>query len=134
VKMGMVGLGRMGSNMSRRLMQGGHHCVVFDLNPQSVSQLAGHGAAGASSLFRTLAPGFDILRNAVSKDLPEDRRYDLNVRDIAEVWRRGSVVGSWLLDLAAMALRSRQEHTVGEKMLSAMRNQFGGHVEWPAEG
>src|SRR5258708_37595642 len=46
----MIGLGRMGANMSRRLMQNGHHCVVFDLNPQSVQQLAGQGAEGASSL------------------------------------------------------------------------------------
>ena len=327
MKIGMVGLGRMGANMARRLMQGGHHCVCFDLNPQSVRQISEKGAEGATSLddlaarlekpraiwvmlpegdpteqtilklaehlepgdtlidggnsyykddvrraaalkpkgiryidagtsggvwgaergyclmlggdrqavsdlepiFRTLAPGlgdlprtpgmaeagttaeqgylycgpsgaghfvkmvhngieyglmqsyaegFDILRNAASKELPEERRYDLNVRDIAEVWRRGSVVGSWLLDLAAMALaenpdlsnftgavqdsgegrwtiiaaleeavpadvlsaslftrfRSRQDHTFGEKMLSAMRNKFGGHVERPSGG
>jgi 6-phosphogluconate dehydrogenase len=327
MKIGMVGLGRMGANMARRLMQGGHQCVAFDLNPQNVRQLSGKGATGASSLedlvqklespraiwimlpegdpteqtvmkladhleagdtlidggnsyykddirrsaalkpkgiryidagtsggvwgvergyclmlggdrqavrdvepiFKTLAPGmgniprtrgmaeaettaeqgylycgpsgaghfvkmvhngieyglmqsyaegFDILRNASSKDLPAERRYELNVRDIAELWRRGSVVESWLLDLSAMALaenpdlsnytgsvhdsgegrwtiiaaleeavpadvlsaslftrfRSRQDHTFGEKMLSAMRNKFGGHVERPAGG
>ena len=251
MKIGMVGLGRMGSNMARRLMRGGHQCVVFDLNAQSVSQLAKEGAQPAASLedlaarlekpraiwimlpagdpteqtvmtlagriepgdilidggnsyykddvrragvlaakgihyldagtsggvwgaergyclmiggdrqavqslepiFQTLAPGlgdiprtpgipqgtaeqgylycgpsgsghfvkmvhngieyglmqsyaegFDILRNANCETLPPERRYDLNIRDIAEVWRRGSVVGSWLLDLAAMAL------------------------------
>jgi 6-phosphogluconate dehydrogenase len=119
------------------------------------------------------AEGFDIFRNATSKELPEEYRYDLNLADIAEVWRRGSVVASWLLDLTAMALaenptlaeysgfvqdsgegrwtiqaaideavpadvlsaalyvrfRSRQEHTFAEKMLSAMRQKFGGHVE-----
>jgi 6-phosphogluconate dehydrogenase len=124
-------------------------------------------------LMQAYAEGFDIFRNATSKDLPEDMRYDLNLPDIAEVWRRGSVVASWLLDLTAIALaenptlsnyegfvqdsgegrwtiqaaieeavpadvltaalyvrfRSRQQHTFAEKMLSAMRQQFGGHVE-----
>ena len=322
MQLGMVGLGRMGANMTRRLMRGGHQVVVSDLSPQAVKDLAGDGAVGSSSLqdlvsklqapravwimvpaggpteqtvqslaeymqpgdtiidggnsyfkddvrrskmlqpksihyvdvgtsggvwgldrgycmmiggpkeavqrldpiFKTLAPGigdiprtpgrekldgtaeqgyihcgpsgsghfvkmvhngieygimqayaegFDIFKNATSKDLPEDIRYDLNLPDIAEVWRRGSVVSSWLLDLTAMALtenptlaeysgfvqdsgegrwtiqaaideavpvdvlsaalfvrfRSRQEHTFAEKMLSAMRQKFGGHVE-----
>ena len=327
MQLGMVGLGRMGANMVRRLMRGGHQCVVYDRNPKNVDQLASEGATGATSLdefvgkltkpraawimvpagdpteqtvvalgerievgdiiidggnsyfkddvrrakglrskgihyvdvgtsggvwglergycmmiggprevverldpiFKTLAPGrgniprtpgrdkaggtaeegylycgpsgaghfvkmvhngieyglmqayaegFDIFHNADSKELPEDHRYDLNVADIAEVWRRGSVVGSWLLDLTAMALvenptlsdytgfvqdsgegrwtviaaveeavpadvlsaslytrfRSRQEHTFAEKMLSAMRHKFGGHVERPTGG
>ena len=327
MEIGMVGLGRMGANMVRRLMKGGHRCIVFNRNPASVERMVGEGAMGAASLddlvkqlappravwvmvpagepteltveglgqrlqpgdtvidggnsyfkddvrrakalktrgihdvdvgtsggvwglergyclmvggedgpvrrvepiFRTLAPGrgtitrtkgrervngtaeegflhcgpagaghfvkmihngieyglmqayaegFDILRNATSKDLPEDHRYELNVADIAEVWRRGSVVGSWLLDLTAMALaenptlsqysgyvhdsgegrwtvvaaleesvpadvlsaslyarfRSRQEHTFGERLLSAMREKFGGHTEQPMGG
>jgi 6-phosphogluconate dehydrogenase len=322
MQLGMVGLGRMGANMVRRLMRAGHECVVFDLNPDSVKALADEGATGAESMddfvsklskpraawvmvpagnpteqtvkalaakmesgdiiidggnsyfkddvrrskelsgqginyidvgtsggvwgldrgycmmlggpkeavehldpiFKTLAPGigdiektkeregiqstaedgylycgpsgaghfvkmvhngieyglmqayaegFDIFKNANSKDLPEDIRYDLNLADIAELWRRGSVVSSWLLDLTAMALaenptlseytgfvqdsgegrwtiqaaieeavpadvltaalfvrfRSRQEHTFAEKILSAMRMKFGGHVE-----
>ena len=127
-------------------------------------------------LMQAYAEGFDIFRNANSKEFSEDLRYDLNLADIAEVWRRGSVVGSWLLDLTAMALvenpnlsnytgvvqdsgegrwtiqaameaavpaevlstalytrfRSRQEHTFAEKVLSAMRHKFGGHVERPA--
>ena len=327
MQLGMVGLGRMGANMVRRLMRAGHQCVVFDLSADNVRQLASEGATGATSLdefvhtltgpraawvmvpagnpteqtvmglaqrmdagdiiidggnsyykddvrrarvlkergilymdvgtsggiwgvergycmmiggeeqavrrlapiFKTLAPGrgnisrtpgrdklsgtaedgylhcggpgaghfvkmvhngieyglmqayaegFDILRNADSKGLPEGHRYDFNVADIAEVWRRGSVVGSWLLDLTAMALaenptlsnytgfvqdsgegrwtimaaieeavpadalsaslyarfRSRQEHTFAEKLLSAMRQKFGGHVERPSGG
>jgi 6-phosphogluconate dehydrogenase len=322
MQLGMIGLGRMGANMVRRLMRGGHECVVWDVNPDNVKQLAGEGATPAESLedfigklsqpraiwimvpagnptektvtdlaarlaaedviidggnsyfkddarrsialrekgiryvdvgtsggvwglergycmmiggpeetvrhldpiFKTLAPGrgeivrtpgrekiagtvedgylycgpsgaghfvkmvhngieyglmqayaegFDIFHNANSKDLPEDIRYDLNVADIAEVWRRGSVISSWLLDLTAMALledrdlsnysgfvqdsgegrwtiqaaieeavpaevltaalyarfRSRQEHTFAEKILSAMRQKFGGHIE-----
>jgi 6-phosphogluconate dehydrogenase len=124
-------------------------------------------------IMQAYAEGFDIFKNATSKELPEDMRYDLNLPDIAEVWRRGSVVSSWLLDLTAMALaenpslsdyegyvqdsgegrwtiqaaieeavpvdvlsaalfvrfRSRQQHTFAEKMLSAMRQKFGGHVE-----
>jgi len=327
VQLGMVGLGRMGGNMVRRLLRGGHQCVVYTRNPASVRQLVSEGATGANSLedlvgrlskpraawvmvpagdateqmvttlarlmeagdtiidggnsfykddvrrskavgqkgvhyldvgtsggiwglergycmmiggeedavkrldpiFKTLAPGrgsiprtpgrdqlggtaeegylycgpsgaghfvkmvhngieyglmqayaegFDIFRNATSKELDQDYRYNLNVADIAEVWRRGSVVASWLLDLTAMALaedptlsrytgyvhdsgegrwtimaaieeavpadvlsaslyarfRSRQEHTFGEKLLSAMRQKFGGHVEQAAGG
>jgi 6-phosphogluconate dehydrogenase len=327
MQLGMVGLGRMGANMSRRLMRGGHSLVVSDLSPDAVKQLGSEGATGSSSLedlvtklkppravwimvpaggpteatvqklaqhmqtgdaiidggnsyfkddvrrakelkgkgihyidvgtsggvwglergycmmlggpkeavqrldpiFKTLAPGkgdiprtpgreklggtaedgyihcgpsgsghfvkmvhngieyglmqayaegFDIFKNANSKELPENIRYDLNLPDIAEVWRRGSVVSSWLLDLTAMALtenptlaeytgfvqdsgegrwtiqaavdeavpadvltaalfvrfRSRQEHTFAEKMLSAMRQKFGGHVEDAGKG
>ena len=322
MQLGMIGLGRMGGNMVRRLMRDGHECVVRDLSPENVKELANEGATGSSSLddfvaklkkpratwimvpagdpteqtvlalaqkfeagdiiidggnsyfkddvrrsnklresgihyidvgtsggvwglergycmmiggpeeavehldpiFKTLAPGagniprtpgrdkvggtaeqgylycgpsgaghfvkmvhngieyglmqayaegFDIFRNATSQQLPEDHRYDLNLRDIAEVWRRGSVVSSWLLDLLAMALtenptlseytgmvadsgegrwtiqaaleeavpvdvlsaslytrfRSRQDHTFAEKILSAMRQKFGGHIE-----
>ena len=128
-------------------------------------------------LMQAYAEGFDIFKNATSKEVPENFRYDLNLADIAEVWRRGSVVSSWLLDLTAMALaenptlaeytgfvqdsgegrwtiqaaideavpvdvlsaalftrfRSRQEHTFAEKMLSAMRQKFGGHVEPTAQ-
>ncbi|HTS82280.1 MAG TPA: decarboxylating 6-phosphogluconate dehydrogenase [Myxococcaceae bacterium] len=124
-------------------------------------------------LMQAYAEGFDIFKNAVSDQLPEEIRYDLNVADIAELWRRGSVVSSWLLDLTSIALtqdpklesysgfvqdsgegrwtvqaavdeavpaevltaalytrfRSRQQHTFAEKILSAMRQQFGGHVE-----
>src|SRR5437868_6693887 len=302
MQLAMVGLGRMGANMVRRLMRGGHDCVAFDLNPDNVKLLESEGAAPSASMedlvrklnkpravwimvpagaptegtvtalsaclepgdaiidggksggvwglergycmmiggpeaavrrldpiFRTLAPGvsdiprtpgrkdgdgtaeegylycgpsgaghfvkmvhngieyglmqayaegLDIFRNAVSKELPEEYRYDLNIADIAELWRRGSVVGSWLLDLTAMALienpelsdytgyvqdsgagrwtimaaieeavpadvltaslytrfRSRQEHTFAEKVLSAMRQKFGGHVEKPSGG
>ncbi len=324
MQIGLVGLGRMGANMSRRLKKGGHTCTVFDLNPDNVKKLVADGAQGASSLedlvkslpkpravwvmvpagkateqtvqalaavmeegdtiidggnsfykddirraaelkkrgidymdagtsggvwglergyclmiggtdeafarlepiFSTLAPGigtiertpgrdkvggtseqgylhtgpagsghfvkmvhngieygvmqayaegFDIMMHKDSKDLPEDERFTLNLPDIAELWRRGSVVGSWLLDLTAMALvenptlseysgsvedsgegrwtinaaieeavpcevlasalftrfRSRKEHTFAEKVLSAMRFKFGGHVERP---
>jgi len=322
MQMGMLGLGRMGANMSRRLIRGGHQIVVFDLDPANVKELAGEGAIASSSLedlvaklkppraawvmvpagrateqtvmglaermqsgdiiidggnsyykddvrrsqtlkakgiqyvdvgtsggiwglergycmmiggpeaaakqidpiLKTLAPGigdiartpgrekirgtaeqgylycgpsgaghfvkmvhngieyglmqayaegFDIFRNANSPVLAEDLRYDLNLADIAEVWRRGSVVSSWLLDLSAIALaenpalseytgvvqdsgegrwtimaaieeavpaevlsaalytrfRSRQQHTFAEKVLSAMRQKFGGHLE-----
>jgi 6-phosphogluconate dehydrogenase len=129
-------------------------------------------------LMQAYAEGFDIFRNADSQQLPPEYRYDLNVGEIAEVWRRGSVVSSWLLDLTAMALaenptlseytgfvqdsgegrwtiqaaldeavpvdvlsaalftrfRSRQEHTFAEKLLSAMRQKFGGHIELKAPG
>ncbi len=124
-------------------------------------------------MMQAFAEGFDIMENRASDKLPADERFDLNLADIAEVWRRGSVVTSWLLDLTASALakdgkleafsgnvedsgegrwtieaaieeavpadvlaaslfvrfRSRQQHTFAEKVLSAMRLGFGGHVE-----
>jgi 6-phosphogluconate dehydrogenase len=129
-------------------------------------------------LMQAYAEGFDIFQSANSQEVDPAHRFTLNCADIAEVWRRGSVVGSWLLDLTAMALienpslsnytgnvqdsgegrwtimaaieeavpcevlsaslytrfRSRQQHTFAEKMLSAMRNKFGGHVERAAGG
>jgi 6-phosphogluconate dehydrogenase len=113
------------------------------------------------------------MRGRNSDTLPQDERFDINLGDVAEVWRRGSVVASWLLDLTAIALaksekleefggkvddsgegrwtiaaavdeavpapvitaalfarfRSRSGNTFGEKLLSAMRKEFGGHVE-----
>jgi 6-phosphogluconate dehydrogenase len=124
-------------------------------------------------IMQAYAEGFQIMRSVNAQEIPEERRYDLNLADIAEVWRRGSVISSWLLDLTASALvkdgelsgytgyvedsgegrwtveaaieeavpaevltaslyarfRSRQEHTFAEKILSAMRQQFGGHIE-----
>jgi 6-phosphogluconate dehydrogenase len=314
MQLGMVGLGRMGANMVRRLMADDHDCVVFDLSADAVKELAGEGAAGAASLqefaaaldkpraawvmvpagdptdktitalaevlesgdiiidggnsyfkddlrradiladkgihyvdvgvsggvwglergyslmiggpeeavqhldpvFRTLAPGLgDIERTPGRENEPTPvehgylhcgptgaghfvkmvhngieyglmqayaegfdllksvERYDFELASVAEVWRRGSVITSWLLDLTATALlkdpalnnysgfvqdsgegrwtiltaveeavpadvlsaslyarfRSRQEHTFAEKILSAMRSGFGGHVE-----
>ena len=336
MQIGMIGLGRMGANMVRRLMKGGHQCVVFDVSPDNVKNLAGEGATGAASLdefvkklnapraiwmmvpagvvdgtvhdlssrlgrgdilidggnsyyiddirrakdleskgvryvdvgtsggvwglergycmmiggpddvvkhldpiFKTLAPGrgnlsrtpgrendksggtseegylycgpsggghfvkmvhngieyglmaayaegLNILKHAnVGKKTqkadaettplrnPEHYQYDFNLADVAEVWRRGSVIASWLLDLTAIALfqqpdlakfsgrvsdsgegrwtiqaaideaspapvlsaalyerfSSRGEDEFAAKLLSAMRFQFGGHVE-----
>ncbi len=327
MQIGMIGLGRMGGNMVRRLLRDGHECVVYDLNPKAVAELAAEGSAGSGTLdefvsklrpprtawlmvpagaptedmvralaerlekgdvivdggnshfkddarrartlaereiqyidagvsggvwglergyclmiggereaverldaiWKSLAPGrgeippapgregrtstaeegylhcgpagaghfvkmvhngieyglmqayaegFDIFRNAASPDLPEEHRYQLDLADVAELWRRGSVVSSWLLDLTASALaespelaeytgfvqdsgegrwtieaaiaeavpahvlaaslfdrfRSRQEHSFADKVLSAMRHKFGGHVERPSGG
>jgi 6-phosphogluconate dehydrogenase len=124
-------------------------------------------------LMEAYAEGFDVLRGAAGEGVAPDLRYDLDLREIAELWRRGSVVTSWLLDLSAAALaadprldgftgavddsgegrwtvnaaveeavpapaltaalyarfRSRKASTFGEKLLSAMRRQFGGHAE-----
>jgi 6-phosphogluconate dehydrogenase len=125
------------------------------------------------ALMQAYADGFNILCGAASEELPEDQRFQLDLPDIAEVWRRGSVIGSWLLDLTAIALaedpklkrysgfvedsgegrwtimaaieeavpadvlsaalyarfRSREKDSFSDKLLSAMRNKFGGHVE-----
>ena len=55
-------------------------------------------------IMQSYAEGFDILKQRASDKLPEDERFDLNLSDISEVWRRGSVISSWLLDLVALAL------------------------------
>jgi len=129
-------------------------------------------------LMQAYAEGFDILRGAAGPEVPAGQSYDFDLAEIAEVWRRGSVVGSWLLDLTASALaespelgtfsgsvsdsgegrwtiqtaieeavsapvlsaslytrfRSRIEHSFGERVLSAMRHKFGGHIERAAGG
>ena len=59
-------------------------------------------------LMQAYAEGFDILKGKKSDKLPEEERFDLNLTDIAEVWRRGSVISSWLLDLTAAALAKDQ--------------------------
>ena len=128
-------------------------------------------------MMQALAEGFDIMHHAAAPALPPDDRLELDLAQVAEVWRRGSVITSWLLDLTAAALsddpaleaysgyvedsgegrwtiqaaiaeavpaevltaalyarfRSRQEHTFAEKVLSAMRKGFGGHIE-PGRG
>src|SRR6267143_165866 len=213
MQIAMIGLGRMGANMARRLLAGGHQCVVFDRTPKVVEELTRAKAVGASSmsdlarkletpraiwlmvpaaavdatiddllphltsgdilidggnsyyvgdirrtpgreatrgtaeqgylhcgpngaghfvkmvhngieygLMAAYAEGLGILRNAnIGKTQttvdaettplrhPEHYQYDLNLRDIAEVWRRGSVVASWLLDLTAAALQQSPE-------------------------
>jgi 6-phosphogluconate dehydrogenase len=124
-------------------------------------------------MMQAYAEGFAILKGATSDARPPDERYDLDVADIAEVWRRGSVISSWLLDLTAIALagdpkldqfsgvvadsgegrwtvmaaieeavpatvlsaalyarfRSRDDHGFADRLLSAMRKGFGGHIE-----
>jgi len=74
-------------------------------------------------LMQAYAEGFDILKTKKSERLPEEERFDLNLKDIAEVWRRGSVVSSWLLDLTAIALAK-------DPTLS----QFSGNVADSGEG
>jgi 6-phosphogluconate dehydrogenase len=238
MELGMIGLGRMPSNMVRRLMRAGHHRVVYDLHPDAVLAIAKDGAIGATSfedfasklkvprtvwmmvpaadtaeaprtpgreevggaghfvkmvhngieygIMASYAERLNILKHAnVGKQKrtadaetaplrhPEHYPYTLNLPDIAEVWRRGSVIASWLLDLTAAALldspdlakfagrvsdsgegrwtiaaaidesvpapvlpaalyerfSSRGEADFGDKVLSALRYQFGGHEE-----
>jgi len=129
-------------------------------------------------IMQAIAEGFDIMKNADAQTVAEEHRLKLPLRDIAEVWRRGSVLSSWLIDLTAKSLvedvslakftgtvqdsgegrwtvnaaieeavsadviaaslfvrfRSRQDHSYAEKVLSAQRYQFGGHVEKPTGG
>jgi 6-phosphogluconate dehydrogenase len=61
LQIGMVGLGRMGSNMARRLLRGGHEVVVFDVDPDAVTTVSKEGATGSVSL-RALIEGLDAPR------------------------------------------------------------------------
>jgi 6-phosphogluconate dehydrogenase len=127
-------------------------------------------------IMQAIAEGFEIMKGAANPTVAEEHRLNIPIADVAEVWRRGSVLSSWLIDLTAKALvedpqltkftgsvndsgegrwtvmaaieesvsadviaaslftrfRSRQDHSFAEKVLSAMRFQFGGHVEKPA--
>ena len=74
-------------------------------------------------LMQAYAEGFDILKHSTSDQLPEEHRFDLNLPDVAEVWRRGSVISSWLLDLTAAGLAEDGELA-----------SFTGHVEDSGEG
>ena len=78
---------------------------------------------------QSYAEGFDILRHASNEGLPDEQRYDLDLAAIAEVWRRGSVVSSWLLDLAAMALREGSRSSISSPATSATRAKDAG--PWP---
>jgi 6-phosphogluconate dehydrogenase len=124
-------------------------------------------------IMQALAEGFELMRGAQNPTVAPEHRFDLPLSDIAELWRRGSVLSSWLVDLAARALaadptlaqfsgavgdsgegrwtvmtaveeavpadvitaalytrfRSRQDASFAEKLLSALRRQFGGHTE-----
>jgi len=126
-------------------------------------------------LMQAYAEGFDVIKGRASEKLPEDQRFSISLPDVAEVWRRGSVISSWLLDLCALELasdhelehfsgrvadsgegqwtvdaameeavpanvltaalfaryRSRTDNSFADKLLSAMRLGFGGHVEMP---
>ncbi|MXY98962.1 MAG: decarboxylating 6-phosphogluconate dehydrogenase [Gemmatimonadetes bacterium] len=129
-------------------------------------------------MMQAFAEGLEILRESGSDRVDPRHRYDLDLHDIAEVWRHGSVVSSWLLDLLEIALRedrdlstysgyvqdsgegrwtvqtaieedvpahvltaslftrfqSRQEQSYAMRVLSALRHQFGGHVEQQKTG
>jgi len=129
-------------------------------------------------MMQAFAEGLEILRESGSDRVDSRLRYDLDLHDIAEVWRHGSVVSSWLLDLLEIALRedrdlsaysgyvqdsgegrwtvqtaieedvpahvltaslftrfeSRQEQSYAMRVLSALRHQFGGHVEQKTTG
>ena len=78
-------------------------------------------------LMQAYAEGFDILKNADSENLPEETRFDLDLPDIAEVWRRGSVISSWLLDLTASALAA-------DPKLGRLRRRGRGFRRRPLDG
>ena len=107
MELGMIGLGRMGTNMVRRLLRAGHQCVVYDLQSEAVQALAKDGADGTTSL----ADFANKLK------LPRDESGPAPVLSAA-LYERFS---------------SRGEDDFADKVLSALRYQFGGHEEKAAD-
>jgi 6-phosphogluconate dehydrogenase len=89
-QLGMVGLGRMGSNLVRRLMRDGHECVVYDVNPDAIKELEGEGAAGASALAE-MAEKLDPPR-AVWVMVPAGEITEKSVHEVAEVLEKGDAI------------------------------------------
>ncbi len=89
-QLGMVGLGRMGSNLVRRLMRDGHDCVVYDVNPDPIKQLGGEGATESSSL-KELAEKLDAPR-AVWIMVPAGDITESTVKEVAEVLEQGDAI------------------------------------------
>lgn len=170
------GLGTIPCTKGRHAEDGRAECGYIHAGPAGSGHFVKMIHNGIEyGLMQAYAEGFDILKSKSSEKLPEDERFDINLTDVAEVWRRGSVISSWLLDLSAEALaedqmlehysgnvadsgeghwtveaameeavpvyvlcaalfaryRSRVDGTFGDKLLSAMRFGFGGHVEMP---
>ncbi len=170
------GLGTIPRTKGRHAEDGRAECGYIHAGPAGSGHFVKMIHNGIEyGLMQAYAEGFDILKSKSSEKLPEDERFDINLTDVAEVWRRGSVISSWLLDLSAEALaedqmlehysgkvadsgeghwtveaameeavpvyvlcaalfaryRSRVDGTFGDKLLSAMRFGFGGHVEMP---
>jgi 6-phosphogluconate dehydrogenase len=183
----MIGLDRMEIHMVRCLQNAGHHCVVYDINAETVQTLAVHNGI-EYGIMASYAERLNILHHANAgkqKDTvdagatpfrdPEHYAYDLNLANITELWRRGGVISSWLLDLAAASLfespdlgkfegrvsdsgegrwtlKATIDETVpapvlsaalferfssrgdefADKVLSALRYEFGGHKDMAA--
>ncbi len=89
-QLGMVGLGRMGANLVRRLMRDGHDCVVYDVNPEPIKELAGEGATGASTLAE-LAEKLDAPRS-VWVMVPAGEITESTVKEVAEVLEKGDAI------------------------------------------
>ena len=170
------GLGTIPRTKGRHMEDNRAECGYIHAGPAGAGHFVKMVHNGIEyGLMQAYAEGFDILKGKSSEKLREEERFDINLTDVAEVWRRGSVISSWLLDLSAIALaedqmlehysgkvadsgeghwtveaameeavpvyvlsaalfaryRSRVDGTFGDKLLSAMRFGFGGHVEMP---
>jgi len=69
MQIGMIGLGRMGANMARRLLKAGHQCVVFDMSPQAVAELVKKQPTGSSSVLeRKLMPSYEVAMRVSNPD------------------------------------------------------------------
>ena len=120
MQLGMIGLGRMGANMVRRLIRGGHQCVVFDVNPENVHRVAREGAIGTSSmddLISRLTPP-----RAVWVMVPAGDATETTVESLA---RTGS----------AERHRHRWQETPTSRMVSDVRRRWrlGDCITWMLE-
>lgn len=124
MQIGVVGLGRMGGNIVRRLIRHGHQAVVHDRDRNAMKALTAKGAIGADGI-DGLVQKLQSPR-AIWVMLPAGEITETTVRDLGDRLQPGDII----IDGGIFArFRSRQGHTFAEKILSAMRKGFGGHIE-----
>ena len=108
MQLGMVGLGRMGANLVRRLMRDGHRCVAYDVNPAAVGAMESEGANRAGHFVKMVHNGVEYgMMAAIAEGVP------------------APVITTALYE----RFQSRQLGEFSDRVLSAMRSEFGGHVE-----
>lgn len=109
MQLGMIGLGRMGGNMVRRLMRGGHEVIVYSATAKTRETFAKETGPSRPLPLLSSSPYANVGKKDHSEDAettplrdPEHYQYDFNLAEVTELWRRGSVMASWLLDLCAL--------------------------------
>lgn len=127
MQIGMIGLGRMGADMVRRLAHGGHDCVAFDAHGPAIQKIVGERIIGASSVSDLVAR---LSQPRVVWLMVPAGVVDQALAAAIDEGVPTPVIGAALFE----RFQSQGEGDYADKLLSAMRKQFGGHVENKASG